>query len=162
MSKEKLNNLIDKVIGKDGPLRVPAYWMRKVLKNIGDSINDVEKNLDKLKNYVVTNKADKIPIKDSSSVYNGIKPNVYVTYTLKSTGHCRIALADIADSYTYNEYIMEIKCTSTPASVGFIDSNNTEIAINWANGNSPSFEAGYTYIISIVNNFGVFAQFTNS
>ena len=34
MDTQKLHDLIDKVIGKDGPLRTPAYWMRRVLKDI--------------------------------------------------------------------------------------------------------------------------------
>ena len=34
MDTQKLYDLIDKVIGKKGPLRVPAYWMRRVLNSI--------------------------------------------------------------------------------------------------------------------------------
>lgn len=34
MDTQKLYDLIDKVIGKKGPLRVPAYWMRNVLNSI--------------------------------------------------------------------------------------------------------------------------------
>ena len=39
MSKEKLQSLIDRVIGKDGILRVPAYWMRKVFLSVIDYVN---------------------------------------------------------------------------------------------------------------------------
>lgn len=34
MSKEKIQSLINRVIGKEGILRVPAYWMRRVLYNL--------------------------------------------------------------------------------------------------------------------------------
>ena len=46
MSKEKLNNLIDKAIGKDGPLRVPSYWMRKVLGGMVDWVNGAHENIE--------------------------------------------------------------------------------------------------------------------
>ena len=38
MDTQKLHDLIDKVIGKEGPLRTPAYWMRMVLVNFIDFI----------------------------------------------------------------------------------------------------------------------------
>jgi hypothetical protein len=178
MSKEKLNNLIDKVIGKDGPLRVPAYWMNKTLKNIGelissiaDHVNNVEKNLGSTKTELeaslaqkadktaVDAKADKISIESYSY---SVSPNVYTTYTINSTTNSTIKLSRVRDTSIYNEYIMEIKCTATPSVVDFKDSNNNTISIKWSNDNVPIFEAGYTYIISIVNNFGVFAKFANS
>lgn len=106
-------------------------------------------------------KVDKMPIESYSS-YKGLKPNVYTTRTIGEAEVITVTLADIVDPSTYNEYIIEIKCTGTPASVGFKDSNNTEVTIKWANDMEPVFEAGFTYIISIVNNFGVFSQFVNS
>ena len=173
MSKEKLNNLIDKVIGKVGPLRVPAYWMNKLFKDVvgsissvADRVNKVEKNLGstktKLEIYVnekVAVKADKIPIESYSY---SVSPNVYTTHTINSTINSTIKLSRVRDTSIYNEYIMEIKCTATPSVVDFKDSSNNTISIKWSNDNIPIFEAGYTYIISIVNNFGVFAKFTNS
>lgn len=84
-------------------------------------------NISKVETSVDT-KADKIPIESYSS-WKGLKPNVYTTHTINSTGSWTIKLADIADSSIYNEYILEIKCTSTPSSVVFKDSNNTEVVI---------------------------------
>lgn len=109
---------------------------------------------------VEATKADKIPIKSHSS-WEGLRPNVYATYTINSTGRETIILADIVDPSTYNEYIIEIKCTSTPSSVVFKDSNNTEIGIKWANNTLPTFEAGNTYLVSIVNGYGLYTQFFN-
>lgn len=40
MDTQKLHDLIDKVIGKDGPLRTPAYWMRRVLNKIVGHVDD--------------------------------------------------------------------------------------------------------------------------
>lgn len=51
MSKEKLNNLIDKVIGKDGPLRVPAYWAGKLFKDV---IEWAERDMANLRSSIPT------------------------------------------------------------------------------------------------------------
>ena len=40
MSKEKIQSLIDRVIGKYGILRVPAYWMRKIFNDVLDYTDD--------------------------------------------------------------------------------------------------------------------------
>ena len=40
MSKEKIQSLIDRVIGKEGILRVPSYWMRKVFFSVMSYIDD--------------------------------------------------------------------------------------------------------------------------
>ena len=36
MDKSTIQALIDKVIGKKGLIRVPSWWMRKVLMQIAD------------------------------------------------------------------------------------------------------------------------------
>lgn len=64
MSKEKLNNLTDKVIGKVGPLRVPAYWMNRLLKDIGGWISKTEDNIATVDSKVDDTKAS-IPTKVS-------------------------------------------------------------------------------------------------
>lgn len=46
MDTQKIRDLIDKVIGKDGPLRVPAYWMGKVLKEMVGHITELKKQMD--------------------------------------------------------------------------------------------------------------------
>ena len=121
----------------------------KDFENVASNIGKVETS--------VNAKADKMPIEPYSS-WDGLKPNVYTTYTVSTTGNVTIKLADIADSSTYNEYIIEIKCTSTPSSVAF----STAATIVWTNGVAPAFEAGMTYLISIANGFGVYSMFPNS
>lgn len=119
----------------------------------------ITSDLDKT-NTTVESKADKIAIVAYSS--KGLLPNVYNTYSINYTGSFTLKLAAIADTTIYNEYILELKCTSTPSSVVFKDSNNAEVAIKWPNDIAPIFEAGNTYILSIVNGFGVYSTFPNS
>lgn len=169
--QQEIKNLIDKSIGTKGSLKIPSFWMSKILKDVLDLLQkdnedeekwkaSYEKDLKKLKNNI-TDKADKILIKSYTQSYS-VDPNVYTTHTITSTTNTSIKLNAVKDASIYNEYIMEITCTATPSVVDFMDSSGNTIPINWANENMPFFEAGYTYIISIVNNFGVFAQFTNS
>lgn len=125
----------------------------KDLEKLASNIGKVEES--------VNTKADKMPIESYSSWY-GLKPNIYTTYTISSTGSWTIKLVDTVDSSTYNEYIIEIKCTSTPSSVVFNKVDGTAATIVWTNGVAPAFEAGMTYLISIANGFGVFSMFPNS
>lgn len=120
----------------------------KDFEKLASTINNVKTS--------VNAKADKIPI-ESDSYF--IKPNVYTTRNISYVHSFKFNLADIIDPSTYNEYIIEIKCTATPSSVVFVDSNYTEIDIKWANGIPPTFEAGNTYLISIVNGYGLYTKF---
>lgn len=129
-----------------------AQLYKNDLAKLATSIGTVSKSVEA--------KADKIPRKVYSSGME-LKPNVYTIYA-GLMGSVTIKLADIADSSTYNEYIIEIRCTSTPASVVFKDSNDTEVVINWANGVAPTFEKGMSTLISIANGLGVFSMFPNS
>ena len=123
-------------------------------------LNKLASDLDKT-NTTVESKADKIAIA-TYDFYKGLQPNVYTTYSIRSTGSITIYLAAIADTTIYNEYILELKCTSTPSSVAFNNEDGTVATIKWVNDMPPTFEAGFTYLISIANNFGVFAQYVNS
>lgn len=125
----------------------------KDLEKLASNIGKIETS--------VNAKADKMPIESYDSWY-GLKPNVYTTYTNYSSRKTTINLANVTDASTYNEYIIEIKCESAPSSIVFTDSNNTEVVIRWANGMSPTFGANMTYLISIVNGFGVYSTFPNS
>lgn len=108
----------------------------------------------------VNAKVDKMPIESYRS--SGVKPNVYTIYYIHSVRNETIKLADIVDSSTYNEYIIEIRCTYTPLSVAFNNADGTAATIVWANGVAPTFEAGMTYLMSIANGFGVYSIFPNS
>lgn len=131
-------------------------WTQLYKKNLDKLTSDLDKT-----KTTVENKADKISIAAYSS-YKGLQPNVYTTYTISYMGSFTIKLAAIADTTIYNEYILELKCTSTPSSVAFNNADGTAATIVWANGIEPTFEAGMTYLISIVNGFGVYSTFPNS
>ena len=47
MNKSTIQTLIDKVIGKKGLIRVPSWWMRKVLMQIADWVQEVDDANDK-------------------------------------------------------------------------------------------------------------------
>lgn len=131
-------------------------WEELYAKDFKKVISDLDKT-----NTTVESKADKIPIATYSS-WKGLQPNVYTTYSISSTGSYTIKLAAIADTTIYNEYILELKCTSTPSSVVFNNEDGTAATIVWANGIEPIFETGMTYLISIANGFGVYSMFPNS
>lgn len=123
-------------------------------------LDSLASKLDKT-NTTVESKANKIAI-DTYSSWIGLQPNVYTTHSISSTGSVTIKLAAIEDATVYNEYIIELKCTSTPTSVVFNNADGTAATIVWANGTAPTFEAGMTYLISIANGFGVYSMFSNS
>lgn len=130
------------------------------LNKLASDLNKLASDLDKT-NTAVESKADKIPFATYDS-YRGLQPNIYTTYNVSSTSSVTIKLAAIANGSIYNEYILELKCTSTPSNVVFNNANGTESTIIWANGIAPTFEAGMTYLISIANGLGVYSMFPNS
>lgn len=129
---------------------------------IGSDLSSLSEHVDNETNYLsreIDKKTDKMPIVTSYS-YSTVQPNKYTKRSISSTGAVTIELAAIADTTIYNEYILELKCTSTPSNVTFSYANGATIV--WANGEAPTFEAGMTYLISIANGLAVYAMFTNS
>lgn len=123
------------------------------LAKLATNIDTVSKSIDA--------KADPTMVK--SLPYNKrLTPNTYYTATNSSTGTLTYVLIAPTDTTKYSEYILELKCTSTPSSVSFTNESGTTLTIKWVNDMPPTFEAGFTYLISIANNFGVFAQYVNS
>lgn len=123
------------------------------LAKLATSIDTVSKSVD--------TKADPIMVK--SLPYNKrLTPNTYYTTTNSSTGTLTYVLIAPTDTTKYSEYILELKCTSTPSNISFTNESGTPLTIKWVNDTPPTFEAGFTYLISIENNFGVFAQYVNS
>lgn len=131
-------------------------WGQLYKKDLDKLVSDLDKT-----KTTAESKADKIPFATYDS-WKGLQPNVYTKYSIEYAGHITIRLAAITDGTICNEYILELKCTSTPSSVVFNNANDTAATIVWANGIAPTFEAGMTYLISIVNGFGVYSMFPNS
>lgn len=105
-------------------------------------------------------KAD--PMMVESIPYNKqLSPNTYYNAVNFSTGALTYILIKPTDTTIYSEYILQLTCTSTPSSVSFTNESGTALPIQWVNDTPPTFEAGFTYLISIANNFAVFAQYVN-
>lgn len=119
----------------------------------------VQRSLDKISDDT-NKKADIISIKDIP-YSNILNPNTYYKDTVNKYSNVLYKLTPPSDENKYSEYIIEVKCDSTPPSIVFADENDNPMIIKWANNVAPTFDGGSTYIISIVNNFGVFSQFVN-
>jgi hypothetical protein len=142
----------------------------KDLNRISNRIDAVGSNLNSLSesiyseinflNNKINKKPDKTPIVTSYS-YSVLQPNEYTKRSISTTGQVAVELATSADTTIYNEYILELKCTSTPSSVIFRYADGSGKTIVWANDEAPTFEAGMTYLISIANGLAVYAMFPN-
>ena len=80
-------------------------------------------------------------------------PNVYYRNTNTSLSSLTIMLGVGLNSNIINEYFIEFTTSSTGTTVSLPSS------VKWANGETPTFENGKTYQISIVNNLGVCTKF---
>lgn len=88
----------------------------------------------------------------ASSTSFTLSPNTY--YTIKpSSASTRTFSFGSATSGIVNEYIVEINMSSYAPTIAFPSS------VVWANGTAPEYAKGKKYIISIVNNYAVFAEF---
>lgn len=174
ITEEQFNTLDLFVNAVDGmPTRADIYikkdkweplFVNTEENELSDRVGVVENELHTLSDNVTTlnfSKANNITFNNYSS-YNKVLPNVYTRHTISSTDSVNIALGRIENNNIYNEYILELKCTSTPSSVRFKYPDNTAVTIVWASGIAPTFEAGMTYLISIAEGLGVYSMFPNS
>lgn len=93
----------------------------------------------------------KLYITTSSSM--ALSPNTYHRNTSTSLSTLTITLNSASIDNILNEYFVEFTTSSSGTTVSLPSS------IKWANGETPTFEAGTTYQISIVNNLGVVTKF---
>ena len=89
----------------------------------------------------------------STSSSMTLSPNIYYRNTNTSLSSLTITLGSVSNSNIINEYFVEFTTRSAGTTVS-LPSN-----VKWANGTSPTFEAGCTYQISIVNNLGTWVKF---
>lgn len=82
-----------------------------------------------------------------------LSPNVYCRNTSTSLSTLTITLASITNVKIMNEYFVEFTTRSSGTTVSFPST------IKWVNGTAPTFEAGCTYQVSIVNNLGTYIKF---
>lgn len=87
------------------------------------------------------------PISSSTASALTIQPNTYYKWS-GSTLNVTLGSTDA----NLCEFVIELSVTGTP-SITFPSS------VKWANGIAPTFVSGKKYIVSIVNNLGVYAAF---
>ena len=119
-------------------------------------------------NVVTSVKIDNVSINPSSGVINlgyvhkqlsvgtgpamTLSPNIYYRNTsIQPT--LTITLGSVSNNKIINEYFVEFTTSSSGTTVSFPST------IKWANGTAPTFEAGCTYQVSIVNNLGTYIKF---
>lgn len=89
----------------------------------------------------------------STSSSMTLSPNVYYRNTSTSLSTLTITLGSVSNSNIINEYFVEFTTSSSGTTVSLPST------VKWANGETPTFENGKTYQISIVNNLGVCTKF---
>ena len=89
----------------------------------------------------------------STSSSMTLSPNIYYRNTSTSLSSLTITLGSVSNSNIINEYFVEFTTRSSGTSVSLPS------GIKWMNGATPTFEAGTTYQISIVNNLGTWVKF---
>lgn len=92
-------------------------------------------------------------LQTSTSSSMTLTPNVYHRNTNTSLSTLTISLGSVTDSTILNEYFVEFTTRSAGTTVSLPST------IKWVNGETPTFEAGCTYQVSVVNNLGVVTKF---
>lgn len=190
MTTKEYIQLVDRVVGTKGSLKVPAYWMNRLMKESTKMIEDVVKNID-LSNYPTWDQADenyafRYEFENLNNyVYNDIYNQVYNVlpknppyYPISDFG--TISGTDTNPVIRPN-FLSRITCSNgasinifftTPSNTSIINEYLIEIVCNgtptisfpssvvWNGGIVPEFAGGTTYLISIVDKRAVFAQFS--
>lgn len=89
----------------------------------------------------------------STSTSMTLSSNIYYRNTSTSLSSLTITLKAASNAAIINEYFIEFTTRSSGTTVSFPST------IKWANGTAPTFEAGCTYQVSIVNNLGTYIKF---
>ena len=89
----------------------------------------------------------------STSSSMSLSPNVYYRNTSTSLSSLTITLGSVSNSNIINEYFVEFTTRSAGTTVSFPSS------VKWIDGVTPTWEAGYTYHVSIINNLGSYQKF---
>lgn len=83
-------------------------------------------------------------------------PNVYHINTNSTLSSLTIRLGNVQNSNIMNEYFVEFTVSKVGTTIGFPSD------IKWVDNVTPTWEPGYTYQVSIVNNFGTYNKFNSS
>ena len=89
----------------------------------------------------------------STSSSMTLSPNVYYRNTSTSLSSLTITFGSVSNSNIMNEYFVEFTTRSSGTTVSFPSS------VKWTDGVTPTWEAGCTYQVSVINNLGVVTKF---
>ena len=89
----------------------------------------------------------------SSSSSMTLFPNFYYRNTSTSLSSLTIILGKADNGNIINEHFVEFTTSSSGTTVSLPSK------VKWSNGETPTFEAGCTYQVSIVNNLGTYIKF---
>lgn len=92
-------------------------------------------------------------LSNSTSSTMTLSPNVYYRNTSTSLSSLTITFGSVSNSNIMNEYFVEFTTRSSGTTVSFPSS------VKWADGVTPTWEAGCTYQVSVINNLGVVTKF---
>ena len=158
--------------GSGGTIDTSNFATKDELAQKQDVISDIDtirSNADNYKGTVTGVKIDNVSktpssgivnlgyvnkqLSTSTSTYMTLSPNIYYRNTNTSLSAIRISLGSVSNSNIINEYFVEFTTSSSGTTVSLPS------GIKWMNGVTPTFEAGTTYQISIVNNLGTWVKF---
>lgn len=97
------------------------------------------------------------PVEEISNYTSSIEiePNTYYRTTAKRSSNLSVTFAEPSENGIVNEYVFEIACSKA-------FTLTLPEGVVWANDVAPEIAAGKTYVISVVNNLAVFAEFTTA
>lgn len=98
----------------------------------------------------------------SGDTYYEISPGTFyrIDYINKDTTLKLLGYINGRNLGNYEEYLFLLRTTKTdPINITFIDDNDKQITVKWANQIEFSLEEGYVYVVSIVEGLGVFLKF---
>lgn len=173
MTREELQALIDRVIGKKGILRAPSFWMRRLFGNLMDYTDGKAKEGKAYTDDAVKNVKITVDSEMSDESENPVGNKVIKAYVDMHEGHM---YNNIVTLYDNTKYVVSVNTNSriyvtvdtdlaakgyraiieltTPSDL-FGLSINLADSIKWANGIVPSFIPATKYVIDIVNGVAV-------
>jgi hypothetical protein len=93
------------------------------------------------------------PLVETTSTNIQLSPNIYYRQISSSPASLTFSLETASNQNILNEYFVEFTTGTANTTVAF------PATIKWNNGEIPTFEPGYTYQVSIVNNLALVAKF---
>lgn len=173
MTRDELQALIDRVIGKKGILRAPSYWVSRLLGNLMDYTDGKAKEGKAYTDDAVKNVKITVDSEMSDESENPVGNKVIKAYVDMHEGHM---YNNIVTLYDNTKYVVSVNINSriyvtvdedvaakgyraiieltTPSNL-FGLSFDLADSIKWANGIVPSFTPATQYVIYIVNGVAV-------